>query len=65
MPKKTKKTTLPKELTTVTPLSKLVALIVFIALPFIAFYYGVLYQSSMQTEIAAPPILQPAVLSDK
>lgn len=50
---------LPKELTTVTPLSKLIALIVFITLPVIAFFYGMNYQSKIteqnnQTQIISP-----------
>lgn len=36
---------LPKELATVTPLSKTLAMILFIALPFIGFYFGMRYQS--------------------
>lgn len=35
---------LPKELTTVTPLSKAVALLMFISLPIIAFFFGMRYQ---------------------
>ena len=35
---------LPKELTTVTPLSKAVALIMFITLPIIGFFFGAYYQ---------------------
>ena len=35
---------LPKSLTTVTPLSRTVAAIVLIALPFIGFIYGMKYQ---------------------
>lgn len=36
---------LPKELTTVTPLSKIIALIMFITLPIIAFLFGMKYES--------------------
>lgn len=36
---------LPKELTTVTPVSKAVALIIFITLPIIAFLFGMRYQT--------------------
>ncbi len=38
---------LPKELTTVTRLSKTLAMILFVALPFVGFYYGRMYQQSM------------------
>ncbi len=38
---------LPKELTTVTPLSKLVALIMFVTLPIIFFFGGVTYQKNL------------------
>ena len=37
----------PKELTTVTPLSKLLAAILFISLPFIGFVLGIRYQETM------------------
>lgn len=40
---------IPKELTTVTPLSKALAVILFITLPFIGFFLGVKYQSSLNT----------------
>lgn len=35
---------LPKELVTVTPLSKMLALILFISLPILAFFFGMNYQ---------------------
>lgn len=38
---------LPKELTTVTPLSKGLAMIIFIVLPFLGFYLGMQYQQSI------------------
>lgn len=38
---------LPKELTTITPLSKTIALIMFITLPIIAFLFGIKYQSML------------------
>ncbi len=38
---------LPKELTTVTPFSKALAVILFITLPFFGFYLGLLYQKSL------------------
>ncbi len=37
---------LPRSLTTVTRLSKTVALIMFIALPIVAFYLGIRYQQT-------------------
>lgn len=40
---------LPKELTTVTPLSKAVALLMFISLPIITFFFGMSYQSRSPT----------------
>jgi len=39
-----KKNKLPKSLTTVTPLSKFLAMALFILLPFIAFKYGIEFQ---------------------
>ncbi len=38
---------LPKSLTTVTRVSKTIALIMFIALPFIGFYVGMRYQQEL------------------
>lgn len=38
---------LPKELTTVTPLSKYLAMLVFIIMPFIGFFYGMQYQETL------------------
>jgi len=38
---------LPESLTTVTPLSKTLAMILFVLLPFIGFYFGTLYQKSV------------------
>jgi hypothetical protein len=38
---------LPKELTTVTPLSKTIALIMFTSLPIIAFFFGMNYQKAL------------------
>lgn len=38
---------LPKYLTTVTPLSKTIALILFILLPFLGFYFGRIYQQAI------------------
>jgi len=39
---------LPKELTTVTPLSKYLSMILFIILPFVGLYLGIKYQSRFQ-----------------
>ncbi len=39
---------LPKELTTVTPLSKILAIILFIMFPFIGFWLGLKYQANFQ-----------------
>lgn len=41
----------PKNLRTVTPLSKLIALILFIALPFIGFALGMQYQASIDLNL--------------
>jgi len=58
---------LPKEITTVTPLSKAVALIMFISLPIIAFFFGMRYQtmlleqniSLIPTPISVSPTAKP------
>lgn len=47
---------LPKELTTVTPLSKTVALIMFITLPVVTFLFGMQYQMALQQENKIPII---------
>lgn len=47
MPKKKKQTGLPKELTTITPMSKMLAMFLFIALPVLAFVFGMYYQSNV------------------
>ncbi len=50
---------LPKELTTVTPLSKFIALILFIAFPIVGFYLGTRYQqikSISSEEIIVPTV---------
>lgn len=44
-----KKKRLPKSLTTVTPLSKTIAFLLFILLPFIGFYLGMHYQKVIDT----------------
>ena len=41
---------LPKEITTVTPLSKYLAMILFITLPFIGFFLGIRYQQTIPPE---------------
>ncbi len=51
---------LPSYLTKVTPLSKTLALILFILLPFLGFYLGVKYQSSLVTQ---PLVNQKVTLS--
>jgi hypothetical protein len=61
---------LPKELTTVTPLSKYLAMVVFISLPFVGFFLGMRYQEMMDLSkrqqeksslvIPRTPILSPA-----
>lgn len=48
---------LSKSWTTVTPLSKTIALILFIALPFIGFGAGILYQKSMD-KLEQPTTIQ-------
>ena len=45
----TKKKRLPKSLTTVTPLSKTIAFILFILMPFIGFYLGMHYQKTLDS----------------
>lgn len=39
---------LPKELTTVTPLSKVIALLFFVTLPILAFIFGMNYQKALE-----------------
>ena len=52
---------LPKELTTVTPLSKAVALIMFISLPIIAFLFGMQYQMQLSEQNSSiPPVVIPS-----
>ncbi len=53
MPKKSKKSKLPRELTTVTKVSKLTALFLFIALPVLAFYIGTHYPGIFKFESSA------------
>lgn len=43
---------LPKSLTTVTPISKYLALVLFILLPFVGFYAGMKYQKSITPNMA-------------
>lgn len=47
----TKKPTLPKSLTTVTKASKLLALFLFVLLPFIGFYFGSEFNAKQQAEV--------------
>ncbi|MCX6788942.1 MAG: hypothetical protein NTZ36_03655 [Candidatus Jorgensenbacteria bacterium] len=49
----------------VTTLSKTVALIVFIALPFIAFYLGIKYQELVQYGNCAPMSFEGAIITNK
>lgn len=59
---------LPRELTTVTPLSKAIALLFFVTLPILAFVFGMNYQSMLENnqtssienvEVLPSPIIQP------
>lgn len=53
MPKKNAKHLLPESLTTVTPFSKLVALVLFILLPFMGFYLGMKYNQLLQRTVVS------------
>src|SRR5258708_2192197 len=44
---------IPKELTRVTPLSRTVAFVVIIALPILAFFFGLQYQSQIDSDTIA------------
>lgn len=44
-----KKKGLPKSLTTVTPLSKFIAFVLFVLMPFIGFYIGMNYQKILDS----------------
>jgi len=44
---------LPKYWTTVTPLSRTITAIIFLALPFIGFVYGMKYQEKVDQKIVA------------
>lgn len=52
---------LPKELTTVTPLSKLLAVIVFILLPFMGFFLGIRYEQFNALVRSSDVIINPVV----
>lgn len=61
---------LPKELTTVTPLSKAIALLFFITLPILAFVFGMNYQKAIENNQISPiqsikvfpsPVVQPSI----
>ncbi len=54
------KSKLPSSLTTVTPFSKMVALALFILLPFLAFCLGMKYQRNL--DILANPTVTPVVI---
>lgn len=62
-------TKLPKELTTITPLSKIAAIIAFITLPVIGFFLGIRYQemynlTSYQNQ-TVPIVINPAPVTNK
>lgn len=50
---------LPASLTTVTPLSKFIAMVLFVSLPFIGFYLGMEYQKKFGFEEIVNPIQYP------
>lgn len=51
---------LPKELITVTPLSKMVALVLFISLPIVAFFFGMRYQALLMEQTYTTPSVTPS-----
>lgn len=55
---------LPKELTTITFFSRCLALLLFIALPFIGFYCGRVYQQSVNNFVKENQILKPDQVSE-
>ena len=64
MPKATKKSTTHQYLHTVTPLSKTLAIILFIALPIIAFFWGRAYEKIMEANTSQAAVnITPAYLS--
>lgn len=54
---------IPKELTTVTTVSKTVALVMFVTLPIIAFLFGMRYQTLIEQANSMPPAV--VVISPK
>ena len=48
----TQKISLKEQFTTVTPLSKFLAMVLFVALPFIGFWFGLQYQNGSETKMA-------------
>lgn len=56
---------LSKKYTTVTPLSKTIALILFISLPFIGFYLGMQYQKGLEVVLQNDVIYQPPSSTDQ
>ncbi|MFH1407962.1 MAG: hypothetical protein ABIG91_02900, partial [Patescibacteria group bacterium] len=52
---------LPKSLTTVTTLSRILAGVLFVSLPFIGFYLGMKYQASLSPRVATPRIVPTSV----
>ena len=55
---------LPKSITAVTPLSKTLAVFIFILLPFIGFYLGIQYEKSQNVSSAPITIPTPAPVED-
>lgn len=56
---------LPKSLTTITPLSKALAMILFILFPFVGFYLGVQYEKKLNPQTSQsvnPPLASPTSL---
>jgi hypothetical protein len=54
---------LPQSFTTVTPLSKVIAILLFASLPFIGFYFGIKFQQSVSVPFEANPIIStPSVI---
>lgn len=51
---------LAKSLTTVTPFSKFLAMLIFIIFPFIGFYLGISYQKSLSTVLNNTPLPNPS-----
>ena len=65
MPAKSKKRKLPKSWTTITPLSKTIAFILFIVLPFVGFYFGMQYQKTMDQALGQVQYIIPLHSTNK